>query len=237
MQVPPATVIATSDDLLAIAIAANVVALYRSRLPRDPRALSKPLEVQVILRMSNNYDLYVMLCRPSRFKLHHSSYSMRFAPLQRYARPLCLALLVLVVAWNVARARVASRKRKAGAADSGLTALLGGGKRSAAGLPGSSSSAFGGLSDATEDTLSPEQLAALLGGDDLAPSAKRGSSRRTPSRTAADSLLGAGFGVVPPDRPLQPHELAALLGAAGYGREGWSSGDETCSGDDAFDEG
>ena len=44
---PPAPVIATRDDLLAVALTADVVALYRSRLPRDPYALSKPLELQV----------------------------------------------------------------------------------------------------------------------------------------------------------------------------------------------
>ncbi len=47
MRSPPAPVIATRDDLLAVALTADVVALYRSRLPRDPYALSKPLELQV----------------------------------------------------------------------------------------------------------------------------------------------------------------------------------------------
>ena len=47
MREPPAPVIATRDELLAVALAANVVALYQSRLPRDPHALSKPLELQV----------------------------------------------------------------------------------------------------------------------------------------------------------------------------------------------
>ena len=48
LRAPPTMpVIATHDDLLAVALAANVVALYRSRLPRDPYALSKPLELQV----------------------------------------------------------------------------------------------------------------------------------------------------------------------------------------------
>jgi hypothetical protein len=47
LRKPPAAIIATRDDLLALALAAHVVALYRSRLPRDPYALSKPLELQV----------------------------------------------------------------------------------------------------------------------------------------------------------------------------------------------
>ena len=47
IRAPPAPVIATRDDLLAVALAPDVVTLYRSRLPRDPHALSKPLELQV----------------------------------------------------------------------------------------------------------------------------------------------------------------------------------------------
>ena len=152
--------------------------------------------------------------------------------LQKYARPLCLALLVLVVAWNVARTRVARRKRKSGPPEASLRALLRGSKGSLANVAPDplSASLFGGMPADDEDTLLPEQLAALLGGQDLDYATQGGAPRE--SRVTADGSAPkrSAFGPVPSDKPLQPHQLAALLGASGHSRESWSSEDEiSCS--------
>ncbi len=220
----PAPVIATRDDLLAVALTADVVALYRSRLPRDPYALSKPLELQVrtlILACGDTRARHMLCPSLDRDHLHP----------QKYARPLCLALLVLVVAWNVARARVARRKRKSGrecAPEAGLRALLGGNMGSLTNVPGDplSASLFGGTPTDDEDTLLPEQLAALLGGHDFDSASGGGALRESHCIAEGFALGNASFGPMASEKPLQPHQLAALLRDPGHNKGSWSSEDE-----------
>ena len=152
---------------------------------------------------------------------------------QRYARPLCLLLLVIVVAWNIARTRTAASKRKAGGTEADLRALLLGGNRGSRGsMPhmanGATAAAFGAASHSDArgpGTLSPEQLAALLGARDL-DSPRSGYTQRHrqgQSSEAEEMLLSAQREAASSDLPLPPHELAALLNEAGHGDRTWAS--------------
>ena len=135
---------------------------------------------------------------------------------------------MLVVAWNIARTRTAARKRKAGGAEADLRAVLGLNKGRTPGAAHGALAAFGaGLNyDATlDEAMSPAQLAALLGADDLEPSNVKDRRQQGPLGETADPLLSARLGAVPLDLPLPPHELAALLGAAGHDSGSWASGD------------
>ena len=154
---------------------------------------------------------------------------------QKYARPLCLALLVLVVAWNVARARTAARKRERGTSEAGRRALLNGKMSSLTDVPGDplSASLFGGVLSEDVDTLLPEQLAALLSGHDLELSSRVGAPRGPPVTAEGAPFGSAGPGRVPSTKPLQPHQLAALLGASGHSKASWSAEDETSYSDDS----
>ncbi len=146
-----------------------------------------------------------------------------------------MALLVLVVAWNVARARVAARKRKSGTPEAGLRALLSGSKGSLSNVASDplSASLFGSTPTDAEDTLMPEQLAALLGGHDLDSACRGGASWQSRFTAKGPELGSASSGPVASDKPLQPHQLAALLGAAGHSRESRSSEDEISDSDES----